>query len=239
VAVTLLAGVDDIAAAAALYAEIRALAPGLLAAEYVEAAGVELVRELTGLPAPLSRPAPAYLLAEVSGSADEAERLAAIPSLAQAAVAVDAAGRAALWAYRERHTEAISAVGIPHKMDVAVPLARIAAFRAELDQTVRAAANGRGGAAPAPRVFVFGHIGAGNLHVNVLGPDPADGTVDETVMRLAAAHGGTISAEHGIGRAKAALLHLSRSPSEIAAMRAVKAALDPGDLLNPGVLLPG
>jgi FAD/FMN-containing dehydrogenase len=238
-AVTLLAGVDGIAAAAALHAEIRALAPGLRAAEYVEAAGVELVRELTGLPAPLSRPAPAYLLAEVSGSADEAERLAAIPSLAEAAVALDAAGRAALWAYRERHTEAISAIGIPHKMDVAVPLARIAAFRAELDEAVRAAANGQGGAMPAPRVFVFGHIGAGNLHVNVLGPDPADGTVDETVMRLAAAHGGTISAEHGIGRAKAALLHLSRSPSEIAAMRAVKAALDPGDLLNPGVLLPG
>jgi FAD/FMN-containing dehydrogenase len=238
-AVTLLAGVDDIAAAAALHAEIRALAPGLRAAEYVEAAGVELVRELTGLPAPLSRVAPAYLLAEVSGSADEAERLAVIPSLAQAAVAMDAAGRAALWAYRERHTEAISALGIPHKMDVAVPLARIAAFRAELDQAVRSAADGEGGAAPAPRVFVFGHIGAGNLHVNVLGPDPADGTVDETVMRLAAAHGGTISAEHGIGRAKAALLHLSRSPSEVAAMRAVKAALDPGDLLNPGVLLPG
>jgi FAD/FMN-containing dehydrogenase len=237
-AVTLLAGVDGIAAAAALHAEIRALAPGLSAAEYVEAAGVELVRELTGLPAPLSRPAPAYLLAEISGSADEAERLAAVPSLAQAAVAMDAAGRAALWAYRERHTEAISAVGIPHKMDVAVPLARIAAFRAELDQAVGSAADGEGGA-PAPRVFVFGHIGAGNLHVNVLGPDPADGTVDETVMRLAAAHGGTISAEHGIGRAKAALLHLSRSPSEVAAMRAVKAALDPGDLLNPGVLLPG
>jgi FAD/FMN-containing dehydrogenase len=125
-------------------------------------------------------------------------------------------------------------------MDVAVPLARIARFRAELDPAVRTAAvNVTGGVAPAPRVFVFGHIGAGNLHVNVLGPDPDDGTVDETVMRLAAAHGGTISAEHGIGRAKAGLLHLSRSPSEIAAMRAVKTALDPGDLLNPGVLLPG
>jgi FAD/FMN-containing dehydrogenase len=238
-AVTMLAGVDGIAAAAALHAEIRAMAPGLRAAEYFEAAGVELVRELAGLPAPLSRPAPAYLLAELSGSADEAERLAAIPSLAEAAVAIDAAGRAALWAYRERLTEAISAIGIPHKMDVAVPLARIARFRAELDPAVRAAANARGGVAPAPRVFVFGHIGAGNLHVNVLGPDPDDGTVDETVMRLAAAHGGTISAEHGIGRAKAGLLHLSRSPSEIAAMRAVKTALDPGDLLNPGVLLPG
>ncbi len=128
--------------------------------------------------------------------------------------------------------------GIPHKMDIAVPLTRIAAFRAELDEAVRAAANGAGGTGPvSPRVFVFGHIGAGNLHVNVLGPDPADDAVDEAVMRLAAAHGGTISAGHGIGRAKAALLQLSRSQPEIAAMRAVKAALDPVGLLNPGVLL--
>ncbi len=235
-AITLLAGVNGIAAAAALYAEIRSLVPGLLAAEYLESAGVDLVREVAGLSAPLSQ-APAYLLAEISGKPEEAERLAAIPALEQAAVATDPPGRAALWAYRERHTEAISAAGIPHKMDVAVPLARIAAFRAELDEAVRAAANGSAGTGPAARVFVFGHIGAGNLHVNVLGPDPADGTVDETVMRLAAAHGGTISAEHGIGRAKAALLHLSRSQPEIAAMRAIKAALDPDGLLNPGVLL--
>ena len=93
------------------------------------------------------------------------------------------------------------------------------------------------GGQDAPRVFVFGHIGAGNLHVNVVGPDPQDAAVDEAVMRLAAAYGGTISAEHGIGRAKVALLYLSRSQPEIAAMRAVKAALDPAGLLNPGVLL--
>ena len=105
------------------------------------------------------------------------------------------------------------------------------------DFTTTSWPSGCSGTGPPARVFVFGHIGAGNLHVNVLGPDPADGTVDETVMRLAAAHGGTISAEHGIGRAKAALLPLSRSQPEIAAMRAVKAALDPDGLLNPGVLL--
>jgi FAD/FMN-containing dehydrogenase len=57
-------------------------------------------------------------------------------------------------------------------------------------------------------------------------------------MRLAAVHGGTISAEHGIGRAKAAVLHLSRSAAEIEAMRAVKSAFDPAGLLNPGVLFP-
>jgi FAD/FMN-containing dehydrogenase len=239
VSLTLLAGVDGIEAAAALYARLRSLNLGLRAAEYLEAAGVELVREVTGLPAPLSPAAPAYLLAEISGSGGDDEnihlRLGAIQELEKAAVAVDAQARAALWAYRERHTEAISTAGIPHKLDVAIPLGRIAAFRGELDDAVGSAA---GGAREPVRIFVFGHIGAGNLHVNVLGPDPGDGAVDEAVMRLAAAHGGTISAEHGIGRAKAPWLHLSRSETEIAGMRAVKTALDPGGLLNPGVLLP-
>ena len=94
----------------------------------------------------------------------------------------------------------------------------------------------RDAAGPDCRVIVFGHIGAGNLHVNVLGPDPADEAADEAVLRLAAASGGTISAEHGIGRAKARLLHLSRPEAEIAAMRAVRSALDPSGVLNPGVL---
>src|SRR5581483_2544855 len=113
-----------------------------------------------------------------------------------AAVALDRAGSAALWDYRERHTESISAAGVPHKLDIAVPVARLAAFRAALDETVAGAA--AGGRATA---IVFGHIGLGNLHVNVLGPAPDDQSVDEAVLRLAAAHGGTISAEHGIGRA--------------------------------------
>jgi FAD/FMN-containing dehydrogenase len=228
---TLLAGAADIAAVAGLYARLRGLAPGLRAAEYFEAPGLELVRKLAGLAHPLADPAPSYLLAEVAGSLEDAERLAEEPSLAEAVIAVDPPARAALWAYRERHTEAISTTGIPHKMDIAVPLARMAAFRGELDEVVRAAA-GRDAMA-----YVFGHIGAGNLHVNVVGPGPDDAAVDEAVMRLAAEHGGTISAEHGIGRSKAPLLHLSRSKEEIAAMRAVKDAFDPGGLLNPGVLL--
>jgi FAD/FMN-containing dehydrogenase len=86
---------------------------------------------------------------------------------------------------------------------------------------------------------VFGHIAVGTLHVNVLGPDPADTAVDEAVARLAAAHGGSVAAEHGIGRAKTSWLSWSRPPAEITAMRTIKAALDPADLLNPGVLLPG
>ena len=237
-AVTVLAGLDGIEAAVAAQAEIRARVPGVRAAEYFEAAGLELVLAHTGLPAPLPRAYPSYLLAEVGGPAGDAERLAEIPLLADAAVAVERAGSAALWAYRERHTESISAAGIPHKLDIAVPLARLAAFRRALDGVI-ADADGPSGATPgraAASAIVFGHIGVGNLHVNVLGPAPGDQAVDEAVLRLAAAHGGTISAEHGIGRAKVSVAGLNRTPEERSVMRAIKTALDPSGLFNPGVL---
>jgi FAD/FMN-containing dehydrogenase len=224
---TVLAGVPDIEAAARLQAEIRSLLPRVRAAEYFEAAGLALVRAHTGLPAPLARDYPAYLLADAAASDLDAERLVVLAQLQDAAVATDAQARAGVWAYRERHTESIGAAGIPHKLDVAVPLARLAAFRADLDSVIAKAD---------ARAIVFGHIGAGNLHVNVLGPAPDDDSVDDAVLRLAAEHGGTISAEHGIGRAKAAVLHVSRSAAEIAAMRGVKSALDPAGILNPGVL---
>ena len=233
VQLTLLAGLPDIETAAALQAEVRALVLAIRAAEYFEAAGLALVRAHTGLPAPLPAEYPAYLLVDIAGSedfSDLSERLADLPLIDTASVAMDGPAREALWAYRERHTESVSAAGIPHKLDVAMPVSRLAGFRAELDGVVRAS----GG--PAARAIVFGHIAAGNLHVNVLGPAPDDDAVDDAVLALAAAHGGTISAEHGIGRAKAAVLHLSRSPAEIAAMRAIKSGLDPAGLLNPGVL---
>ena len=92
-------------------------------------------------------------------------------------------------------------------------------------------------AADGAHTYLFGHLGDGNLHVNVVGPDPDDDAVDDAVLRLVADFGGSISAEHGIGRAKAPWLGLSRSPEEQAAFRAIKAALDPAGILNPGVLV--
>jgi FAD/FMN-containing dehydrogenase len=228
VALTLLAGVSSVDEAASLFASVRALVPGIRAAEYFEAAGLELVRAHTGLPAPLPVEHPAYFLVDITGTDEVAEQLGELPVLADSAVAMDPAARAALWAYRERHTESISAAGIPHKLDLAFPLGRLADFRSALTGLL-AKFDATG--------IVFGHIGAGNLHVNVLGPAPDDDAVDDAVLALAAARGGTISAEHGIGRAKAGVLHLSRSAAEIAAMRAVKSGLDPAGLLNPGVLL--
>ena len=93
-------------------------------------------------------------------------------------------------------------------------------------------------AAPEARTIIYGHLGDGNLHVNVLGPEPHDERVDEAVLELVGEFGGSISAEHGVGVAKRRWLHLTRSPDEIDVMAAVKHAFDPHGILNPGVLLP-
>jgi FAD/FMN-containing dehydrogenase len=191
--------------------------PNPWAAEVMLAEGLDLVRRVTGLPAPLTRNWPILLLLETAD----------LPTLPDDA---DAAVDPRIWEYRERHTEAmatlVTELGVPHKMDVALPPDRLGVFLAELPATTR----------PHP-TYVWGHLAEGNLHVNVLAATPDD-PVDEAVLRLAASYGGSIAAEHGVGIAKAHLLHLTRSEAEIAAMRAVKRALDPDGLLNPGVLLP-
>jgi FAD/FMN-containing dehydrogenase len=119
---------------------------------------------------------------------------------------------------------------VPHKLDVTLPQSRLAEFEA----AVRAVVAEAGG--PDARLVLFGHVGDGNLHVNVVGPDPEDEAVDDAVLRLVVAMDGSISAEHGVGRAKARWLPLARSAAEVAAMQAVKSALDPDGLMNPGVL---
>ncbi|MBV8989146.1 MAG: FAD-binding oxidoreductase, partial [Solirubrobacterales bacterium] len=141
----------------------------------------------------------------------------------------DTASREGLWSLREGHTDAINAAGIPHKLDVGVPLNRLAGFLERVSE-VAAAAGGE-------RVVLFGHLGDGNVHVNVLGA--ADGTeVDDAVLELVIEYGGTISAEHGVGVAKARWLERARGASDVAAMRAIKQALDPDNSLNPGAVLP-
>jgi FAD/FMN-containing dehydrogenase len=83
---------------------------------------------------------------------------------------------------------------------------------------------------------VFGHLGDGNLHVTIGGPDEHADEVDDLVYGPIRSLGGSISAEHGIGRLKKRHLGRSRSAEEIALMRSIKATLDPDGILNPGVL---
>jgi FAD/FMN-containing dehydrogenase len=232
--VVALLGVDSTAAALALIDVLRRRVEGLEAAELFFDEGLALVREHGRLAAPLPRAFRAYLVVECGGLADPSESLFEVLAEldvpeAATAVATDRAGRASLWAYRERHTEAISALGVPHKLDVTLPQARLAEFEAAVRAVVAETA-------PGSTLVLFGHAGDGNLHVNVVGPPPEDETVDEAVLRLVAALSGSISAEHGIGRAKTRWLELSRTAAELTAMRAVKAALDPAGVLNPGVI---
>jgi FAD/FMN-containing dehydrogenase len=218
-----------------LLAALRRL-PSLEAADFLLDDGLELVLAHARLPPPLPARAPAYAVVECAALTDPLPELADALEVAgldgDVAVADDSARRADLWRYREALSEATVAAGPPpHKLDVAVPPARLPEFADEARRVVARLA-------PGARCVLFGHLGDGNVHVNVLDLDPGDERVDEAVLRAAAACGGTISAEHGVGVAKARFLHLSRSAAEIAAMRAVKRALDPAGLLNPGVILP-
>jgi len=229
-----LVGLDDLAAAVAVAATARRTVPGLEAAEVVLADGSALVRETFALPVVLEPEPPVTLLLEVAGTLGAGDRLAAflasVDGLRGSAVAEDRAGRAALWRVREEHNPAINRLGPPHKYDVTLPAAR-------LDAVVTAVRSRVGGLDPSARLWVFGHVGDGNLHLNVTGLDPADERADDAVLALVAEAGGSISAEHGIGVAKRPWLPLARSPEEIAAFRAIKEALDPDGILNPGVLL--
>ncbi len=203
--------------------------------ELMLAPGVALVCEQHDLAAPFTTSHPALLLVEATAAGDAdavlSELVGGLPDLADAAVAVDAGAARRLWAYRELHTESISRVGVPHKLDVALPLPAFAGFVDE----VRALLAQRW---PTAVAWMFGHVGEGNLHVNVTGVAPGDDELDDVVLHLVAEVGGSISAEHGIGRAKQRWLPLVRSAEELAVWRAVKLAFDPTGTLNPGVLLP-
>ncbi|HEY4376698.1 MAG TPA: FAD-linked oxidase C-terminal domain-containing protein, partial [Acidimicrobiales bacterium] len=226
---------EGVAEAVAAVAAWRSALDSLEAAELVLAGGVELVCQAFDLRPPFARPWPAYVVAEVADHRDPTDDLSAVVAasagVGDVAVATDAAHRASLWRYREDHTLAINTLGPPHKFDVSVPLGAVADIA---DSVAGAIASAR----PAARTWIFGHVGDGNLHVNVSGLPPDDQGIDEVVLRHIAEAGGSISAEHGIGTAKRRWLHLTRSADELAAQRAVKAALDPYGILNPHVLLP-
>jgi FAD/FMN-containing dehydrogenase len=242
-----LVGVADVRAALEVLGSVRpALGAALTAAELMTADGLALVRAHAGLPAPMAGDHPAYLLlecADPAAGADPAEALAAAvdacPGVRDAVVADDPRRRAELWRYREDHSEALGAAGRVLKLDVCLPPASLAGFVEALPGLVTRAVGSSGAGSGQVRAIVFGHLAEGNLHVNVLdAPAERSEAVTDAVLRTVAAAGGSISAEHGVGRAKVRWLHLSRSAADLAAMAAIKQALDPGGLLAPGVLLP-
>ena len=233
-AVALLAfsSTDDAVRAAGL---LRRAIEDISAIELMVAEGVALVRSVYDWPAPFAQSSAALLLVEASGEDGVVSRLAeavdSVPAVSDVAVGETADQRARLWRYRDAHTDAIATRGPVHKLDVTLPPAELAAFMSEVRVLV---AEHR----PRAAVWLFGHAGDGNIHVNITGVAEDDEAIDELVLRAVAARNGSISAEHGIGRAKRKWLHLNRTSEEIAMFRAIKRAFDPDGILNPGVLLP-
>ncbi|MEE4021747.1 FAD-binding oxidoreductase [Gordonia sp. PKS22-38] len=202
------------------------------AAEIMTEAGLDLVHD-HGVRRPVAATAPFYTLIEVSGTGDIEEVVVGVLDEADVVDGVLEPGPARdLWASREQHTEAISRSSVTPvvKLDVSVPIRALPEALAELGAVA--------GLVDHPcRPILFGHVGDGNIHVNLL--DVPEDRVEELTGRvfgIVAANGGSISAEHGIGRAKVPWTGLGRSEVDLAAMRAIKSALDPDGRFNPGVL---
>lgn len=223
-----LIGAESYAEAIALMSSAVDPSVRLIAAEVTDETGMELAGRLRGQGWPLRRRHPLVVLLEAADGGD-ASGFTGLPDDADVVVGLDAAEQARLWSYREAQGEAFSALGVAHKLDVSVPLPSLAACADELRGIV-------GGWPTVEHFGVFGHLADGNIHVEMIGPAADDLAVDHAVMECVARYGGSVSAEHGVGRAKAGELHLCRSAEEIAAMRAIKAAWDPQSLMNPGVL---
>lgn len=215
-----------------------AVAPGahLLAAEVTDRTGVRLAMRVSGHPWPLASDHPLTLLLEVADGGTGEGFVDDVIGDLDVVVGLDATEQARLWSYRELQSEAFSAAAsdagvAAHKLDISVPFEHLATCADELRRRMTAY--------PGVTAFgVFGHLGDGNIHVEIAGPPADDEEVDRLVLSAVSEFGGSVSAEHGVGRAKARWLHLSRSAEEISAMRAIKQAWDPTDLFNPGVLFP-
>lgn len=216
--------------------ELRRSLSALSAAELMLDTGMELVCRVNGMSRPLPARHGAYLLVEAVGATDPtaqlSEAVGSLEEVADAALAFEPGPMAALWRYREGHTEAVNSLGVPHKLDVTLPSGELARMVGELPRVVASIA-------PDAQVWMFGHVADGSIHVNVTGIAPDDEMVDDAVLRAVAEAGGSISAEHGIGTAKRRWLHLNRSEAELDAFRSIKRAFDPDGICNPHVLVAG
>lgn len=248
---TALVAVTDVTAAVRLLGHLKqASGDRLTAFELIPRIGIEFVtRHIPTARDPLPTAYDWYVLAELSTAADDDAALrqgleAALgEALADghandAAIAESGAQASALWALRENLSDVQKLEGGSIKHDISVPISAIPAFIAEASQAVTAAL-------PGIRPVPFGHIGDGNVHFNLSQPPAMDrdeylgkwADFNRIVHDIAAALGGSISAEHGLGFMKREEITLYKSAVEIDMMRAVKRALDPHNIMNPGKLV--
>ncbi|WP_416558751.1 FAD-binding oxidoreductase [Limnohabitans sp. yimb22184] len=226
------------------------LGPGLTGFEVMNQFALGLVdKHYPQLRVPLWQGTPWCVLLENSDSENEAHARSQFEGLLEAAldqgcvtdavVAESLTQAKGLWHIRESITLAQAQEGLNIKHDISIPVSRIPDFVAETDALLAREV-------PGVRMVDFGHLGDGNLHYNVQAPEGADGPaflrqyedrVNTLVFDQVKRFGGSISAEHGVGEQKVNKLPLYKDPTALAMMRAVKQALDPQNLLNPGRVL--
>ena len=249
-AVTAFAGIDHLDKATSFFSRAYALAgPSLTAFELMPRIGLDFVlRHADGTKDPLKAPHNWYALLEFSSqrNGDDVTGLAETllgegieaGEIGDAVIASSLAQQRELWRLRELMSEVQKHEGGSIKHDVAVPVARVPEFIARANQLVELMIPG---ARPVP----FGHLGDGNIHYNVSQPPSMDRAVflanwealNAAVHEIVLDLGGSISAEHGIGRLKRDLLRHAKAPLELELMRKIKQAFDPNGILNTGKLL--
>ena len=239
----MLCAVPDLPAVLALFAAVRRAPAVVSAFEFFTDRAAARVLRHRGFAPPFAEPSGCYVLIELEAADRDAfERWAGEllegGLVTDAVLAQNSSQAASLWRLRESISESLAATGLPHKNDVALPIAELAPFCATLDALFAERY-------PGWEIVLFGHIGDGNLHINVMKPDdlPTEAfrsrtrEADHALFEIVRAHRGSISAEHGVGLLKKPYLGYSRTAPELALLRAVKSALDPLGILNPGKIL--
>ncbi|MDL2401145.1 FAD-binding oxidoreductase [Rhizobium mayense] len=244
------AGIQSVEDALTLFKNASSLCgPALTGFELMPRIGVEFtVRNIPGVRDPLETVHPWYVLIDIStsDSADTADKMMTAlleqgyeAGLVQdATIASSEAQQKALWHMRESMSDAQKPEGGSIKHDVSVPVAEIPIFMHAAETAVMAAM-------PGARICAFGHMGDGNIHYNISQPVGADKAefigrwreMNKIVHGLVLQHGGSISAEHGIGQLKRDELASIRPEIEIDLMRRIKTAFDPAGIMNPGKVL--
>jgi len=205
---------------------------GIAALELIDGRASALTEQHLGVAAPVR--GAWLLLVELASDHDQTERLAdaleEVHTCGEPAVGVDSTAQQRLWRLRESIAEVLGVYGPPVKFDVSLPLSAVAAFARDADALLQRHA-------PDAIGVLFGHIGEGNLHLNVLRcSEEQERDLYAAMMDLIAGCGGNVSSEHGVGSRKRRYVGMSREPADIAAMRTLKTAFDPTGYLNAAVL---
>jgi FAD/FMN-containing dehydrogenase len=241
-------GVDSPQAALDLLTRARrAVDAGLEAFELMARQGVVFaLRNIPGQRDPLTTDPPWRVLLEIASPDPDGARQRMESLLAEACeqglageavIAANEAQAAAFWSLRENQSAAQNPEGATWKHDISVPVSQVPRFIHEASAAMAAFA-------PGCRISAFGHVGDGNIHFDVLRPEGGDDAPhlvqraegQARVHDIAIALGGSVSAEHGLGVMKAEEARRQKDPAEVALLTTIRAALDPGRILNPRVL---